>query len=157
LQYDERTTEIAKAIGKLAANATGGEGLSPKQIDYIIKSYTGVIGQLGIPAATKGGNPGKVITSQFIADPLYSNQIMQDFYDNYKSVQRKAADKNILDKIPSQKITPEEKTEGIFRKASSKISELNKQIRDAKGDEAKTRELRKQMVYIAKEANDTLK
>lgn len=157
LQYDERTTEIAKAIGKLAADVTGGEGLSPKQIDYIIKSYTGVIGQLGIPMTTKGGEPSKAITSQFIADPLYSNQVIQDFYDNYTEVQKKAADKNILDKIPSKKITPEESIEGKFRKASSKISDLNKQIRDAQGDEVKIRELRKQIVIIAKEANDMLK
>ncbi len=157
LQYDERTTEIAKAIGKAVADTTGGEGWSPKQIDYIIKSYTGVIGQLGIPAATKGGSPSKAITSQFIADPLYSNQTIQDFYDNYKDVQKKAADKNILNKLPSKLITPEEKTEGKFRKASNKISELNKQIRESNGDEATIRELRKQIVVIAKEANDLLK
>lgn len=157
LQYDEKTSEIAKAIGKAAADVTEGEGLSPKQIDYIIKSYTGVIGQLGIPATTKGGNLSKTITSQFIADPVYSNQAIQDFYSNYKEVQKKAADKNILGKLPSKLLTPEEQIEGKFRKASSKISDLNKQIRESNGDEAKTRELRKQIVIIANEANNMLK
>ena len=157
LQYDEKTTEIAKAIGKFSADATGGEGLSPKQIDYVIKSYTGIIGQLGIPLATKGGSPTKAVTSQFIADPLYSSQVVQDFYDNYTKVQRKAADKNILDKIPSKLLTPEESVEGKFRKASSQISELNKQIKAASGDEKAIRELKKQIVAIAKATNDMLK
>lgn len=157
LQYDEKTTEIAKAIGKFAADSTGGEGLSPKQIDYIIKSYTGVIGQIGIPAATLNGDPSKVISSQFTADPIYSNQIIQDFYDNYKNVQQKSTDKNILDNIPSKIITPEEKIKGKFRKSVDEISELNKQIRDAISDDTKIRELRKQIIDIAKEANDMVK
>ena len=156
LQYDEKTTEIAKAIGKFSHEVTGGEGLSPKQIDYITKTYTGIIGQMGMPVATKGGNPIDVITNKFTADPLYSNQVIQDFYDNYESVQKKSESKNFLDKIPSKIITQEEKITGKFRKASSQISDLNKQIK-TETDDAKIRELRKQIINIAKEANDILK
>ena len=79
LQYDERTTEIAKGIGKLL-NA------SPKQIDYLINSYTGIIGDIVQPLTTKGGDVSKVVTTQFISDPLYSNQSLTDFYDNYDKV-----------------------------------------------------------------------
>lgn len=160
LQYDEKTSEIAKWFADKVKNVPVPEMVdfikSPKQIDYIIKSYTGVIGQLGLPLATDGGNPVKAVTSQFNADPLYSNQIIQDFYDNYGSVQKKAADKNILDKIPSKLVTPEESMEGKFRKASAQISDLNKQIRAAKGDEATIKELRKQIIVIAKQANALL-
>lgn len=157
LQYDEKTSEIAKKIGKLSAEATGGQGLSPKQIDYVIKSYTGVIGQLGIPATTNNGTPLKSITSQFTADPVYSNQTVQDFYNNYETVQRKATDKNILGNIPSKELTQEEKVKGVFRKASQQISALNKQINAAGKDKAKIKELRKQIIDIASAANNSIK
>lgn len=125
LQYDEKTSEIAKAIGEYSSKVIDG-GISPKQIDYLIKSYTGVIGQLGLPLATKGGDALKAVTSSFIADPLYNNKTMQDFYEKYDKLQRAATDKNLIEGIPSKKVTTEEKLRNEFRKANDKISELNK-------------------------------
>ena len=51
-QYDETTSEIAKGLGDAL-------GWSPKRIDYLIKSYTGIIGSLCClqqrPATTQAG------------------------------------------------------------------------------------------------------
>lgn len=126
LQYDEKTTEIAKKIGELSHQLTGGEGLSPKQIDYLVKSYTGVIGQLGIPLATKGGNPVKAVTTQFTSDSLYSSQTLTDFYDNFNKYTKSAKDKNLLENIPTKDVTPQEQIRNMYSKASDKMSELNK-------------------------------
>jgi len=155
LQYDERTSEISKWIGKLAADATGGEGLSPKQIDYVLRSYTGVIGQLGIPAATKGGDPGKVITSQFTADSLYSNKEVNTFYENLDRLKKKATDKNITEEIPSKTVTQEEKLRNALNKASLEIADLNKKIREAEqqGDKLTIEYYRRKILDIAKQAN----
>ncbi len=57
--------------------------MSPKQIDYLIKSYTGIIGQIIQPATTKGQNPVKnVIGKAFTADSLYNNEIQNNFYES---------------------------------------------------------------------------
>lgn len=156
LQYDEKTTEIAKWIGKAAADISGTEGWSPKEIDFLINTYTGIIGDIVQPAATIGGKPGKFVTTQFIADPVYSNQTVTNFYDNYNKVQKAAANNNILNRIPSKVQTPDERLESKFRKASDTISQINKQIRQTQDEEA-IRELRKQIIQIAKATNEILK
>lgn len=85
-QYDAQTSEIAKAMGSAF-------GLSPKKIDYLIRSYTGIIGQAGLPLATKAnysngkGNIGRILTAPFTADALYNNEISNDFYNNLSKAQ----------------------------------------------------------------------
>jgi hypothetical protein len=171
LQYDERTTEIAKKIGELTKDieipgVIEKGGLSPKQIDYLINSYTGVIGDIVQPLTTKGGDLLKTISTQFIADPLYSSQVLTDFYDNYDRLQRAATDRNILEQLPTSGkenvVTPEEELRNKFRKASEEISKLNKEIRTIEATLApnkaeKIRELRQKIIDIAREANAMLK
>ena len=82
-QYDENTSEIGKFIGDKL-------NVSPKQVDYLIDAYSGVIGDVILPATTNVDSVGeatknvieKIVTNKFIGDPLYSNQSSQDFYDN---------------------------------------------------------------------------
>lgn len=124
-QYDETTSEIGKILGKIG----GLTGLGPKQVDYLLKSYLGVISQVGLPAATKGGKPLKAITNQFTADPLYSNQATTDFYDNYDKFKKLAADRNFTQNLPSSEVTPEEDVRNIFANQSKNMTELNKGIR----------------------------
>lgn len=153
LQYDETTSEIGKKIGEIA-------NLSPKQVDYVIKSYTGVVGQLLLPSTTKNnkGGAAKAITTQFVADPLYSNQVLTDFYDNYDKYKNLAADKNFVEDIDSKVLTKEENIRNYLAKASKEISALSKESRMAErtGDMGKVRELRQKMIDIAKKANSTV-
>ena len=129
LQYDDKTTSIAKAIGEMTKGMPGNEdGVSPKQLDYFVKSYTGVIGQFGIPLATPGGSPKKALTSQFTADPTFSNQITTDFYDKLDKLSTLAVDKNIIEKIPSKKLTPEEDMKNSMNGVSSALSRGTKLI-----------------------------
>lgn len=164
-QYDEKTSEISKWFANKVSDLPVPKELkSPKQIDYLIKSYTGVIGQLGLPAATKSNyndntakNLLKPITTQFTADPLYSNQSLTDFYDNYDMLQTKAADKNFTSKLPSKVVTREEELKNKFAKASKEISELNKEIKKSEDNEEKVRRLRLQMIRKAKESNQIIR
>jgi hypothetical protein len=121
LQYDDKTTSIAKAVGELS-------GLSPKQLDYLVKSYTGVIGQLGIPLAVPGGSPLKALKTQFISDPTFNNQVTTDFYDKLDKLSAAAVDKNILDKIPSEDLTDEENMRNSMNGVSTALSRGNKLI-----------------------------
>jgi hypothetical protein len=154
-QYDEKTSEIAKKIGEITK-------LSPKQVDYIIKSYTGVIGQLGLPASIKSNyskntlnNLTQSTTSQFISDSAYSNQQLTDFYDNLGKLKTAAADKNFLGNIPSKTITNEEKLSNQFQKASKEITKLSKQA-TLTNDTNEQRVLRLKMIKLAMQANKSL-
>jgi hypothetical protein len=100
--------------------------LSPKQIDYLIDAYTGIIGDIILPATTRGQGAFSVIGRQFTADPLYSNQTVVDFYDYLEKAQQKAADKNILQGIPAKELTLEEKKKNAMTKASEEMSALTK-------------------------------
>jgi hypothetical protein len=128
LQYDDKTSEIAKKLGELSHTATRGSGLSPKQIDYLAKSYFGVLSQLGLPATTKGNGPGKAITNQFTANPLYSSQVVTDFYDKKNKLMQGAADKNIIENIPSKQLTEEEIRQNAMNNISKSIAQGNKKI-----------------------------
>ncbi|WP_339259610.1 LPD38 domain-containing protein [Paenibacillus sp. FSL R5-0713] len=83
LQSDARTSSLAKWIGEKT-------GQSPKELDYLMRQYTGVLGQLGLPAlspANEGNNIVQSVGNAFVqnmtADPVYSNDITKEFY-NYK-------------------------------------------------------------------------
>jgi hypothetical protein len=84
-QYDTRTSEIGKKLGQLT-------GQSPKNIDYLIKSYGGVIGQLGLPATTKNASVGDVLERQVTADPAFSNDVSKRFFDLKEKLDHAEAD-----------------------------------------------------------------
>jgi hypothetical protein len=153
LQYDEKTTSLAKKIAEYAQKAN--IDLSPKQIDYVINYYSGVVGDFAMPAMTQTKDPTKVLTNQFVADPLYSNKEVSNFYDNLDKLKKKAVDKNILENIPSKKVTNEEKLKNKLVKASEEMSKINKEIRNLKEskDEEKIRKLRRDILNIARESN----
>lgn len=155
-QYDEKTSEIAKKLGDIT-------NMSPKQIDYLIKSYTGVIGQLGLPAATKSNYNGnnksnllKPVTTQFTADPLYSNQTLTDFYDNYDKAKKVAADRNFKENISSKIVTAEEEKRNGFANVSEILSSYSKAATKAslEGNNEEARRIRALMIQLAKDANN---
>jgi len=155
LQYDETTSEIAKKFGELT-------NLSPKKIDYIIKSYTGVIGQIGLPAATKQNYTGdtksnllKPIETSFTADPLYSNQDVTDFYDNLDKATKVAADNNFTNNVDPSITTDQEYARSALSKNATKMSDMVKAatVASQAGDDTKARVIRQQMVDLAKSSN----
>lgn len=157
LQYDEKTTTIAKAIGEMSKDVIPG-GISPKQLDYFVKSYSGVIGQFGMPLVTPGGSPKKALTSQFSADPTFSNQTTTDFYDKLDKLSAKAVDKNIVEKIPSKVLTDEENIKNSMQGVSSALSRAIKQINTIQSSNEPNKEnyikdIRKQMLDLMSKAN----
>jgi len=159
LQYDDKTTEIAKEIGRLSTNIPGiPGGLSPKQLDYLVKSYSGVIGQFGTPLLVPGGSPGKVLSTQFSADPKFSNQATTDFYDKLDKLSSAAVDKNILEKIPAKKLTKEEDIKNSMVGVSSALNRGTKLINkiQASSDpdkESKINTIKSQMLQLTMRAN----
>lgn len=160
LQYDETSTEIAKKIGELTKDVPilkEKGGLSPKQIDFVVKSYTGIIGQVVQPMATKGGTPASVLQRKFIADPAFSNQATTDFYDKLEEVSRKAVEKNLNENIPSDEVTPEEDIRNSMVGINQALSRANEQVRkiNATNDpnkEAKIRKIKNEILKLTNRA-----
>lgn len=160
LQYDEKTSNIAKAIGEFSREIgyNDGEGLSPKVIDYLIKSYTGVVGQFSLPATTPGGDPLKVALNPFRADFAFSNQATTDFYDNLDKASAKATEKNIKENIPSNTVTTEESIKNSLNGINESISKANKKILQIQAGndpdkDAQIRQIKLQILEIIQEAN----
>ncbi|MZQ99474.1 MAG: hypothetical protein GT601_17545 [Acidaminobacter sp.] len=142
-QYDDNTSEIAKAIGRLT-------NLSPKQMDYIIWSYTGIIGQILLPATTKRAGVGNAVeratVGAFTADPAFSSQAMTDFYDKLNEMERVKNDKNVENGIESSVVTQEERRYNTMNKISSNLSKTTKYINaNLKANDPKIQKIRTAM------------
>ena len=116
-QYDATTRDVAKKLGDIA-------NISPKVIDYLIDSYSGVIGQVTKPSTTKTGFS---IESQFKIDPAYSADTTNKLYDLQRRLNTIATTKNLVQRIPSKIVTPEEKNRNAVNKVITQISDLRKQ------------------------------
>lgn len=150
-RYNDKTSGIAKALAPLAEKIN----LSPMQVDYLIRSYMGVVAQFGLPATTEDAEVGKVLLGGFKADPLYNNQSVQDFYENKEKVRLKAGSKSFNDKIEASVVTKEDNLKNSFDKVSKEISDITKKInKTSNPDEIK--KLRKQMIDKAAEVNKKL-
>ncbi|MDD3899186.1 MAG: hypothetical protein PHE82_09610, partial [Syntrophomonadaceae bacterium] len=156
LQYDEKTSAAAKAIGNAFK-------LSPKQIDYLFRSYTGVIGELGIPAMAQGQGQnagqrvGEVLKRTFTADPLYSNDITNKFYEQKERYDTAAKDfKNTGNR--GEYFDPARQR--YFSRQADRISNIRKEIRKVNADpdlsyeekEERTRRMQANMLEIAQGA-----
>jgi hypothetical protein len=156
-QYDDQTTEISKFLGDKF-------NISPKQLDYLIKAYTGVVGQLGLPATTKSTyngdarkNISKPITTQFTADPLYSNEAVNEFYENKKKLDTANKDYKFTNKEGKYY---NESLRKSFSNEADTIADLYDEIREVEkslmtsGEKQKEIErIRREILEIAKEAN----
>lgn len=74
MQYNEKTTETAKAIGQLF-------GWSPMKLDHFINSYLGVFGTLNKALAHESPDFSLGLKNKFITDSAYSTDIFNKFYD----------------------------------------------------------------------------
>lgn len=84
-QYDKYTTEPSKFVGKQVK-------MSPKQIDYLIKSYAGVVGSLYFALALQDGNMAdKAKKLGLITDAKYGKREMKKFEEKDKA-QRDVSD-----------------------------------------------------------------
>lgn len=90
-QYDEKTSSIAKWLGKTF-------NYSPKKIDYVLDQYTGAIGDFVLPMTTPSAEsefntiPGKLIASPFVskftADSTISSKYVSEFYDTKDKLEK---------------------------------------------------------------------
>lgn len=102
------------------------------------------------------------VKQKFTANPLYQSGVTDAFYDELDAAQRAANDKNLTENLDADIVTPEETYYSALNKSSSEISELRKQERtiladkslSAEEQEEKVRDIRRQIIEIAKNAKE---
>ena len=97
-RYDERTSALGRSLGQITGPAIG---VSPKQLDHLVRGYTGTLGGYvlsasnliaGIgsdaarPAATAGDIP--LVKVLYAGDGVKSTQYQTDFYDMLQEVEQ---------------------------------------------------------------------
>lgn len=123
-QSDAKTSSLAKSIGETI-------GYSPKKIDYLLKQYTGVFGQLGLPLLSSGGDLGYSLQSQMVADSVFSNDISTQFYENKEKLDQAYNDRE-LKKLPDWYSDLLRKR---LNKLSKNMSSVRKEIRDVQSNQ----------------------
>ncbi|MGR6546259.1 LPD38 domain-containing protein [Paenibacillus tundrae] len=125
LQSDARTSSLAKWAGEKT-------GQSPKELDYLMRQYSGVVGQLGLPAmapANEGNNIFQSVGNAFVqnmtADPVYSNDITKEFYNYKDQLDQANIDKDLRD-FPAWYNDDMRKQ---FGRISKDMGELRKEMR----------------------------
>ncbi|MCE3202465.1 LPD38 domain-containing protein [Paenibacillus sonchi] len=125
LQYDAKTTNVAKKIGELT-------GTSPKQLDYLARQYTGFLGQFGQPLLSPGGDVGSAFSQQVTADPVFSNDLSAEFY-HYKDKLDQANNDSDLRELPDWY---NDNLRKKLAKISKQMSAIRADMRDVQDDKS---------------------
>jgi hypothetical protein len=163
---NEKTSTISKALGDFFKNE---EGLSPKQIDYLIKGYFGSVGEFiyRTPDTIKDGVEMPAdwtdlpIIKEFITDSVYTNDNINTLYDYSSELTKRAKEYKQTGEYPSlEKIENKKRKEKILNELDNlrlesnqviaKLTDERKAIKTIEADkklsasirEAKAREIR---------------
>ncbi|WP_059049986.1 LPD38 domain-containing protein [Paenibacillus senegalimassiliensis] len=155
LQADAKTTNIARWIGEQTLGTPFEQ--SPKELDYLVRQYSGFLGQFGQPLLSPGGDVGYALSQQMTADPVFSNDLSTEFYNYKDKLDQAYADRALRD-LPEWYSDPLRKR---LNKISTNMSAVRKEIREVQGDEdisnadkrAKLRELQGRINRMAEMGN----
>ncbi len=117
-RYDEKTDELSKLIGRITK-------LSPKKINYLIDSYSGVVGDILLPLLSPQTKQFP-LASTFLLDGTASNRLNNDFYEkmNKLTYAKNKPDATGLDTIMYR----------FWNKQASAVSDINAAIREVESD-----------------------
>lgn len=118
-RYDENTSRISVWIGQLTSHF----GLSPKEVNYLIDQYTGVVGDILLPTTTPAGTKG-VVSYNFTVDPNTSSNLSNRFYDLYNKTMYKSNDGDVEAYYLKKRLD----------ETKSAVSELFKEIKTINAD-----------------------
>jgi hypothetical protein len=164
---DDKTSAIANLIGDIAKNE---KGVSPKQIDYLIRGYTGSVGRffLRLPDTIKEGieRPTDVtqypVIKAFITDSAYTTASINNFYDYGKELSVRLGELKETGKYSAMEHLPKEKQAELFdmlegarvayNDLAEQFTEARKAIREIKASKTFTpaeKEHRERQIHIA--------
>ena len=126
-RYTDNTTKIAYELGqtKFARDLD----MSPKKIDHLISSYTGILGQINsalFPINSERKDTSIGLRNKFISDSNYSTDVLNKMYENEEKAKRAFEYTGTIDSAV------EYEQNAII---TSYISEMNKSIKSLPDDE----------------------
>jgi len=145
MQSDEKTTSLAKKLGESL-------NISPKKIDYLIKGYTGGIGQAVMPKLTPQAEQS-ILASKFQTDSVYSSKTGSDFYDTLDKKSIESADERIKKNLEKGTTTYTGLESRYLTSQSSEISDLYKQKKEIQASNISDKEKQNQSREIQKQIN----
>ena len=166
-QYDEGTDSLSIAIGQLSkkvADALGNDKfqISPYKLNYILDQYSGILGDVLLPAFTLEttvpyNNPlakgaATAILDKFTSDPVLKNQNVTSFYSLKEEMDKKANGSQATDeeKLVSQYLGTVSSAMGKLYGEKRKI-QLDKTLSN-KEKLARVREIQTQINDLARNA-----
>lgn len=161
MQYTDATSKPSVLLSQGLAKL--GIKFSPMKMDNLIKSYTGVFGQMGIPATSgrtlneDGLLKGTIETLKryVTADSRYSNDLSDDFYANMQKVNEDKSIAKLNGELTGGE-TNVERASYIFNQAIVKLADLRDAQREAKTNKEKDT-IQDQMNVIYKMVNEDYK
>jgi hypothetical protein len=118
-RYDEYTSSLAIALGKLTGKAFD---VSPKKVHYLLDQYSGILGDIILPATTIGTKT-TLVGSNFTADPNTNSNLSDRFYAAYNKAMYA---KNKGDEAAYYEYKRLSETKQLASDMYKKISDINK-------------------------------
>lgn len=142
---DANTSNIAIALSDFARDHLG-KDVSPKRIDYLLDSYGGIVGDIGLGRTRAAAQRG-ILAKGFSTDSTTQSDLPTRYYDTLQKLGKKSINGSKKAKADLEKM------EGW----KDRISTLSKTIRglqesDVKGKDKKVRELTKVRNALMKKA-----
>jgi len=127
---DERTSLLSSLIGDAAKNH---KGLSPKQIDYLVKQYLGTVGDFfwRLPDTIKSGiqTPSDItqypVIKAFITDASYSSSAVNNLYDIGEELSLRRKELIESGEYPAMSHLPVEEQKKLFVSLEGARKEFN--------------------------------
>ncbi|WP_339188321.1 LPD38 domain-containing protein [Paenibacillus sp. FSL R5-0490] len=135
-RYDERTSQVAIELANYLK-------MSPKKIDYLIRSYGGDPARLLLPLTSQAGQ-GDIkgtLLKNFIVDPEYTNTLSTDYYLYKERFEQAAKDyKDEKANLPKWYNESLKEVISTTKKGSynKRLSDLSKQKREVQADNTLT-------------------
>jgi len=168
LQFDEKTNKLLVALSQMVHDKAGVDW-SPMMIQYLIKEYTGELGQIALEGfsgltgaaqkASKGdiaaaiselgkglGDMAGVEIKKWSTDTLNYAQSITDFYDLREKVGQEYAEAKIA---KATNLSELKAMASALDKASTQMSNIRKEVKNLKQGDPKVRELQRQIVALS--------
>ncbi len=88
-QYDEKTDNLSKTIGKYT-------GMSPKKINYVLDQYSGGIGDVLLPMMTPQAE-NNILEDKFTTDAVLKNKNVSKYYEEVDNLEKNKNSENATD------------------------------------------------------------
>lgn len=146
-QYDEKTDNLSKIIGKYT-------GTSPKKINYVLDQYSGGIGDVLLPMMTPQAE-NNILEDKFTTDAILKNKNVSKYYEEVDNLEKNKNSENATDNDILKYKYMTEVSKDLSDLYSEKRNIENSNLSD-KEKKVKVRKVQKEINNIVEERLDNV-